>query len=540
MKSWICVGVAVLSLCLASPAMADSFMDCDGFGPPSPRGDGVTAVAKGSLFGSQGGGGDMGLTRPRLGLDGVEACSRALSDPRLLAKHDLQRVNLLKARALHKVLANDNPGALQDLAAAQAAASRPTDPYFVRSLGFDMELIRVLALRESGDAAGARELAAGLWKTRGWSRTAVAASDIALGEAGDPKLRLEMAIRAAQLSPRSIDRVFMQAFWEGRWADAIAVYPLLVAPYDPSIDFRYDGDRVRMGAINDSTAAEFNADRAMRQAYALAALGRGDKGLALIDAAGKRFDEATLPRLGDPALDYRSKALFSEVRKDIIQFLPIFRDLVEARRDVSKGRPELAVGLLHRGRVIPGAIGADLLSAARPLLTPEKTGAIRLVDGALKDKELQPGPLPARDRLDLFDMLPEPETLERAMDPGSAGTPESGQSRSDGRYFVEIKAPRASAAAVEEMTMLKAAEITRAAGKPAFLVLERSDLRRVYVAGSARASSAGQHGGHETWMFILPVDLADMPAAYLTSAWRAIDAQAVIADLGPLYRKKAR
>jgi hypothetical protein len=98
----------------------------------------------------------------------------------------------------------------------------------------------------------------------------------------------------------------------------------------------------------------------------------------------------------------------------------------------------------------------------------------------------------------------------------------------DGTTKVEFIGNTPSSALVQEMTLLRAAEVARAAGKPAFVIVERSDYTRRMTTsrGGVPISSVAQ--GFKTELTIRPVDAGVEPE-------RALDAVTIIDTLGPLY-----
>ena len=85
-----------------------------------------------------------------------------------------------------------------------------------------------------------------------------------------------------------------------------------------------------------------------------------------------------------------------------------------------------------------------------------------------------------------------------------------------------------SAALVEEMTLLRAAEVMRAAGKTNFVIVERKDYSRRLVSSQYGVETSSVPTGFKTELVIRPIDAA-------ADATGALDAVAIIDALGPLY-----
>ena len=101
----------------------------------------------------------------------------------------------------------------------------------------------------------------------------------------------------------------------------------------------------------------------------------------------------------------------------------------------------------------------------------------------------------------------------------------------DGRgTTIEFTGDNSSPMAVEEMTLLRAADLAVAAGKPGFIILDKRDFSR-----STQMTINGSPGCNATpagFMTQLGVAFADTGA----DSDRFIAADAVIADLAPVYR----
>jgi hypothetical protein len=98
----------------------------------------------------------------------------------------------------------------------------------------------------------------------------------------------------------------------------------------------------------------------------------------------------------------------------------------------------------------------------------------------------------------------------------------------DGTIKVEFIGNTPSATLVQEMTLLRAAEVARAAGKPAFVITERKDYTRSLVRTQYGAQISSTPTGFKSELTIRPVAAA-------AESSRALDATAIIDALGPLY-----
>jgi hypothetical protein len=103
----------------------------------------------------------------------------------------------------------------------------------------------------------------------------------------------------------------------------------------------------------------------------------------------------------------------------------------------------------------------------------------------------------------------------------------------DGTTRVEFTGNTTSAPVVQEMTLLRAAELARAAGKWGFVIADRSDYARYMVTSQYGMEISRVPVGYKTELSVRFVDQGG-------EAGRAFDAVAVIDALGPLYYSETR
>lgn len=103
----------------------------------------------------------------------------------------------------------------------------------------------------------------------------------------------------------------------------------------------------------------------------------------------------------------------------------------------------------------------------------------------------------------------------------------------DGTVMVEFIGNTPSQTLVQEMTLLRAAEVVKAAGKPAFVIVKRNDYMRRLVQTQYGREISSTPTGYKTELTIRAVDKGVDPA-------RALDATGVIDALGPLYYEEKK
>ena len=99
----------------------------------------------------------------------------------------------------------------------------------------------------------------------------------------------------------------------------------------------------------------------------------------------------------------------------------------------------------------------------------------------------------------------------------------------DGTIVVEYTGSTPSAPMVQEMTLLRAAELARAANKPGFAIVARDDYMRYLTQTQYGATISCTPTGHKT---VMTIRLLDTPE---TARARGFEAASVIDRLGALY-----
>ncbi|MDQ0465802.1 hypothetical protein QO010_003594 [Caulobacter ginsengisoli] len=559
----------------ASPALANNvltqtastiFSQCDGYGMPASGGDGMTSYA--NIWGifNPPGYGTTAKADTNRGTAGIAACDAALADEHLLPAYWRRKVNLLQARALHRLEKGDAKGALADLDLADAAIADRADPFFARSQGISLGLVRAYAQGLNGDQAGSEALAMRLLSQRPYSRQAPFSALIAIGEDGDPKL-LEILDRAtARLQPSSIDGLYKRMIGEGRWAEAIPLYGQLAAPKTRQ-RFAYGGTVLEYDTVDILNTNLFWIDRGGSYAYALATQGRGAEARAALAAVRARF-EAALVR--DPPLLAEKKpkksqiaAAASKVRQqDALAVrgaaqLNSWTSLVERRVKIDEGGAGAVVDTLVKEPPPRNVIGREFMTAlavrlkADPKTLPETLQVV----AAATPPPTPPIPAVIKSRrggvASLFETLPTAETAEHLPNYKKAG---SGIWTGDESGFTDVKVAPAltseygpdvatvkfrsmqtNPAVAEEMALLRAADLALQAGKSGLIILARADvehtLNSTYYGSVVRSDPTG----FSTELSVVFVDKANLPERFKGAEWRVIDARAAYDALAPIY-----
>lgn len=575
------IGVAVLALAAAQPAAAsdkEDFAQCDGRIHPGKQDDGMRGEASVPSYGF----GRFGMPNlAALGIPApsgprVAACTRALESPRLLPGQSLRRAHLLRARAAGQIQAGKTAEALADLDLADAAVSdRQGDRFYQRSMGASILLLRALAKIQAGDLPAAEALA----------RSALAARPYALRiqSAAAAIIQAARSVGAAspspwaqivRLEPQAARQALVAEAEAGNWAEVLKLRPLVTTDWTPGqpttliqlfnpalsalvIDVHTANARIGTGDLagaRDDLAklkARMAAQKADAEAAAAARAAAAAAKAAAAAATAPAADGATKPAAPDGAAAVTAPLVKEPPRPDPLQSFAEQRiRQLEARLALAERRPAEAADLAGGGPLPADAASLALLDAlaAAP---PAKAGA----------KPVDPAPLRAaiegNRRRDLRalagDVLIAPETPRSVIDyeksrPNILGALVNGAltmgfgllqgvdrkdgfrstANPDGSTKVEFTGNTPSEPLVQEMTLLRAAELARTAGKWGFVIDSRADYTRMLVTTQYGVEQSRVPTGHKTELTVRFVDADADPA-------RAFDAVALIDALGPFY-----
>ncbi len=579
--------LGALLLAAAVPAHAgdsEDFAGCDGLRKPKAKDDGMRGVASLPGYGFALGGAQTAAAAT------MAACTRALTGGKLLPGQTLREAHLLRARAAAKLRLGDSGGAIADLDQAdRAIAGRRGELFFDRSMGASFDLLRAIALVQQGEAAAALPLADRAAAARPYAvQVQLAAAMIReTARHGDPAVepRWEPLVR---LDPQTGTQLITLETSLGRYESAAAIAraaPLRPAPLARDEDGA-DGIAAlgRHGrALLDSTAAGYDL------AYALAAAGDVPGARAALDAVARSYavlsggtpgaqpgaapastgtgtgtnppasalastgaaspaspTAAAQAGAGSPVPAEAGPATQAPASALTMVFGPR-RQLAEARIALAEGRLEDAARLAD-GPLPASRPAADLRLA---LMKAKGDQATSLVAAS------QPDPLAARRRIigDLAEgVLIANETGKSVIDyqrsrpnvlaalvgaafsmgttllsgiPKTTGFKET--ANPDGTIVVEYTGSTPSAPMVQEMTLLRAAEIARAAGKPGFSIVGRQDYTQFLAQTQYGVTLSRTPTGHKTALTIELLDSTD------AAATRGFEAGGIIDRLGPLY-----
>lgn len=547
MNSISVVAVMVAAVALghaprAQAAKAD-FEACDGLRAPPSKGDGMADPAA-SIRGF------VGFGRPSENNDlrKVEACNRALADPKLLPTQTLRKVSLLRARALGYFGNGDHDKALAEIDGAEAAgAALSTDPLYARSMALSFALARAAIWTAKGDATKAREFAQAAANARPYSnRVQSLVAAILRQSLREDSGGASPFARVLPLSPGALADQF--SYWadNSRFDLAAKQFPRLKLEF-PKIS----GNRPFANFGNNLSPTDEELLRSLivslSGAYAFAATGDVARANATLAETRTKFDEALKP----VAKPDGTVAPVSPLEAPLKSYVAQWSMLIEGRVAVHEKRPTDALKALVGQAVPVSSAGVDLLTALRGAL-PEAQRALAPDPEALRTKLIEQRKANDINVNALQRALPAPETSNRLTDykksskpllsrlllVGQPYAPDGFRSKTDatsGITTVEYIGAQGSAPVVEELTLLHAADLARKQNKAGFVIVARRDFSRTLTTTQYSSPISSRPAGFKTELDVQFVDPANLPASLALDADRVLNADKVYTTLAPIY-----
>jgi hypothetical protein len=541
-----CGKIALLALgaLVAQPAQASDKQDfaaCDGLKHPGKRDDGMRGEASRPGFSFN----FFGESTPPAG-PVIAACTRALESPRLLPSQGLRRAHLLRARAIAYLETNEPAKALADLDLAESAVGSLRDePFFSRSMGASMQLLRALAKAQAGEPDVAQALARQAAEARPYALAVqfVAASVVHNARPiGTPSPSPWTTL--ARLEPDAALNVLNREAEVGNFAAVLALGPSveLTWPDRAPTSFPLLAAKQQLNDLASTLMASFNI------AYAHAVAGDAERARAELAEV-----QANLARLRAPGPD--SQVATADSAADLFDRLATQAGKqIEARIAVAEGRRADAIAALVGTSMPTNAASVELFEALRAsapageTVTTPDPGPLRTSLEARRGREFaRLAPLAViapespravidyeRARPNLFgELVGAAFTMGATLLDGVSRTDGfRSTANPDGTVKVEFIGNTPSAPMVQEMTLLRAAELAKAAGKAGFVIVERNDYTRTLQMSRGGIPVSSTPQGFKTELTVRFVDPGAEPQ-------RAFDAIAVIDALGPLYYEAA-
>ena len=470
----------------------------------------------------------------------INACNRALDSGKLLPEQTLRRAHILRARGAAQLQQGEYDKALADLEAARAAGREyDGDFFYERSMGVSLDLLRAIALNDLGRREEALALSDAALAKRPYALAVQRVGTFLRSGNGDTPTDPALWQVLAQIDPatRGMTSKLAGASDDFRMLAATSGEPVVEMPGPPTLQQLLQNASVEAIAGKWITATGIP----MRTAYAHAATGDAE--------AARRWMEATRAAL---AAEPKSEDATPDELETLMRQLAMatafepYAALVEARIAVSEGRFGDAAAALDGKEYNHSPITDDLWDAYAAGTADGDAPALPVRGEAPERKSPRLAALAQ-------DLLMRPESERKLIDykrsrpnflaalAGAAvtmgvgllnGIPRtSGFEQTDlddGRIKVEYTGNTTSGAVVQEMTLLRAAEIAREAGKTHFHIADREDYQRYMAQLQNGIERSRTLTGYKTAITIALLDGGD-------DAPQAIDAVAIIDALGPIY-----
>lgn len=534
------LGLASLALVLAVSAQAgvsEDFAGCDGLRKPKRSDDGMRGEATIASWG-----GWPGQNPGAQPVTVINACNRALDSGKLLDEQTLRRAHMMRARGAAQLQLAEYAKALADFEAARAAGREyDGDFFYERSMGVSLDLLRAIALNDLGRREEALALSDAALAKRPYALAVQRVATFLRAGNGDAPTDPALWQTLAQIDPatRSLTSQLAGTPDDFRMLAATSGEPVVEMPPPPTLE-----ELMRGGGGAEAFAGKWLAatGKVMRTAYAHAATGDAD--------TARRWVEATRAALSTEAKGDEAKpgGLDTLVRKlSMVGAFDPYAAMVEARIVVNEGRFADAAAALDGKNFKHSPVTDDLWDAYAAATADGDAPALP----ALGDAPERTSPKLAALAPDL---LMRPESERKLIDykksrpnvlaalAGAAvtmgvgllnGIPRtSGFEQTelpDGTVKVEYTGNTTSGAIVQEMTLLRAAEIAQEAGKTHFHIAGREDYQRYLTQSQYGVERSRTLTGYKTVMTIALLDDGGANSA------QAVDALAVIDALGPIY-----
>ncbi len=529
----------------------DEWAKCDGIPKPVSVGETLGNIALlSSTFGM------LGKIPPAQARDyyrqrgdgGVLACSQVLSgSPFNDGKEWERHTNILKARAIHYLEVKDAEAALADLAKIDGVAGENTDNVFYkRSLGLSVKFLQGLAYQLKDDFTAADEKFHQFSTMRPYSKNVqtLAWQNISMRRAAVTERLVKLDAQFLYLHASLLE-------WEeGKEEAAADQWAILVAggyKKAATIQF-YD---VNVGKSDNQGNNISDPDTIGRAALAAARVKRMPQAHELISQAKTALPEQPGDGTGKDDIIKRLRRNAPGNMASKIAFYQIVIDAYDRyyAGDIPTARQMLyaATGELT---ILPPVI--DLIEKLKVDMPPEKqTGLFKLDMLSMRDKiKSRLSPLKRRKEgfLDsLFTRLP---LLEQKSEINSysgkvwffKNSGFSEEKNKDGTYLIKFTGETSTPTVVEEMSMLRAADLAKEASKEGFIVLEfKNYIRTLRTTYNGVPMGEGTPAGFNTTLKVVFVDPDNIPEKWAIHKGRIFNAGEVWKELSPIYiRTKKR
>lgn len=537
LKSFLLAGALAFG---AGPVMAGEPSDwvrCDGLAKPENVGVTLSRLVPAIMTAGLMGLPEASREEPaEQGAAGVKACDTVLADP-MLDRYWARKVNLLKARALHHIEAGELDAGLADLAATHAAAAgNVDDATYARSLGASTQLFEAATQLKKDRFDEAAALAIKAADARPYSLE-VGMAAVRILDA-DPRWSPDedrVLTRVAALEPDLRAARARSREWGGQYAGAAADWAAMAESSTSPLA----GARLPRGM----TMPALTSDPIFVARAALAYARAGDNAAAVPLIARFKADLAAAPAPTPVSNDVMGN-MVTRLRTEQTKGAQGFITVAEAWAQVNDGKIDDARATLDTlGDRLPATPAT--LDLIEKLKRPAPAGMASLAPSASAQMEAlrNADRADAARRLDpksFAKALPPLERADRSYSKQSAWFKPNGfkdKKTADGKgASIEFSGAFSTHAAVEEMMLLRAAQLTREAGKTGFVIRKRADYRQYMVQTMYGSEISRSPNGFKT---TAEIEFVDAPPAGAADSL-VFNADKVWNDLSPIYTTPAQ
>lgn len=262
-----------------------AFLGCDGYGRIAGDSDEInriwikTWLTKGSHFNVR------YQTQPKLGPEGVAACTRALADPVLDDRFVTRRAHLLLYRALHQIHVGDPEAAEADVKAAETLLlPLAGDTVVQRGLGVDAMIVGAYAAYANDDKARMADLVGKVVAARPFATQVLFLGGVLEGYSAKAPGGETWQKLAARLAPNVRSGLALAPLYAGKFGEFLDIWPIVSDAH-----------------LSERSVATLANNEGLH-AYALAAQGRAGEATAVL-ATARETIAARTPALLPPPPD---------------------------------------------------------------------------------------------------------------------------------------------------------------------------------------------------------------------------------------------
>lgn len=546
------ISLIALTSSMSSTAYAgdkSDFQGCDGLKKPDKKGDGMQPPARLPSY---------GFSLPVAAISTVSNCTRALESDKLLSTHSMRKAHLLRARAAANLKMGMVDAAESDLNEAKKILEKKgSDPFFNRSIGVSFLLLDGLIASEKGQTDQANIFAKQASEMRPYSISVQLASAELINMTRPYSGETEQPWQDMKMLGSSSNDILMREIIKGNFQnvadmskDSMSTWPdsdlennlttesyLETPPWQKLV--------IANLYLSYSLAVVGDADGAQKYLNLTKqknddAISESEKEYAALEAS--KIESGLSERKTKKAIQQR-KAELNQITSNIKKYKQIqedrigpFTNIVNARIALDNGDSAPAATLLEAGIIPRNSVGMELIGHANfDGDSQQKDDAQKIIMDWRENRSKQ-AMLDVTNRalmvLESSDMINYKKSKSNAFNKLMKGIDLKNGFRSetneDGSFLISFAGGAASEAMVEEMVLLRAAEIAMDANQEHFIVTDRK-LRERYVVTSVNGfENSRASAGYTAELKMRYLDEDDSKA-------QSANAQQIIDNLGKIY-----